>query len=135
MTVSSTTIDSTRTGRLSRRATRGASARTSIPAATGPITIRKTCCSLSTCSPREALPGRKYPAERFTTIGSVTTISTELIAVSVTFSATFPPNRWLNRLAVGPPGDAATTIRPTASSGGSRKAITSPKQAAGSTTS
>ena len=35
------------------------------------------------------------PADRFTTTGSVTTASTELTAVRVTLSATWPPNRWL----------------------------------------
>lgn len=74
------------------------------------------------------------PDERFTTIGRAITASTELIAVSVTSSATFPPNRWLNRLAVGPPGDAATSSIPTAGSGGSPKASTRPKQIAGSST-
>ena len=67
-----------------------------------------------------------------TTIGSVTTASTELIAVSVMLSATCPPNRWLYRLAVVPPGEAASSIMPTASSGGRSNASTSPKQTAGS---
>ena len=60
---------------------------------------------------------------------------TELTAVSVTLSATSPRNRWLNRFALVPPGDAASSIIPTASSGGRSKSLTSPKQTSGSSTS
>ena len=68
-------------------------------------------------------------------IGSVTIAMTELIAVSVTLSATSPRNRWLNRLAVVPPGEAASSIMPMPSSGGRSNSSTSPKQIAGSRTS
>ena len=44
-----------------------------------------------------------------------------------------PPNRWLNRLADTPPGEAASSIRPTASSGGRPKPSASPKATQGST--
>ena len=44
--------------------------------------------------------------------GSVNSATTELIAVSVMLSATSPRNRWLNRLALVPPGDAASSIMP-----------------------
>ena len=65
--------------------------------------------------------------------GIVNAASTELIAVSVTLSATSPRNRWLNRFAVVPPGDAASSMTPTASSGSRSKALTRPKATTGST--
>ena len=40
--------------------------------------------------------------------------STVLMAVSEMFIATLPPNKWLNRLADTPPGEAASSISPTA---------------------
>jgi len=67
--------------------------------------------------------------------GSVPIASTVLIAVRVMLRATSPRNRWLNRLAVVPPGDAASSIMPMPSSGGRSKAITSPKQITGRSTS
>ena len=67
--------------------------------------------------------------------GSVTIAMTELTAVRVTLRATSPRNRWLNRFALVPPGDAASSISPTASSGGRSKSLTSPKQTTGSRTS
>ena len=57
---------------------------------------------------------------------------TELIAVRLMFSATSPRNRWLYRLAVVPPGEAASSIIPTASTGGRLNSITSPKHTSGS---
>ncbi|SLB11834.1 Uncharacterised protein [Mycobacteroides abscessus subsp. abscessus] len=62
----------------------------------------------------------------------MTTAITELTAVSVTLRATSPRNRWLNRFAVVPPGDAARSIMPTASSGSRSNNVTNPKAAAGS---
>ena len=41
-----------------------------------------------------------------------------LIAVSDMFIATLPPKRWLNKLADTPPGEAASSISPTAYIGG-----------------
>ena len=55
--------------------------------------------------------------------------------MSVTLSATSPRKRWLNRFALVPPGDAASSNIPTASSGGRSNSLTSPKQIAGSSTS
>jgi hypothetical protein len=49
-------------------------------------------------------------------IGSVKIANTEFTAVSVIFRATFPFDKWLNKFAVAPPGDAARSISPTASS-------------------
>ena len=59
----------------------------------------------------------------------------ELIAVRVMLSATSPRKRWLKRLAVVPPGDAASSIMPMPSSGGRSKSTTRPKQTTGSSTS
>ena len=67
--------------------------------------------------------------------GRVTTEITELTAVSVMLRATSPRNRWLKRLAVVPPGDAASSIIPIPSRGGRSKSTTSPKQRIGSSTS
>ena len=58
----------------------------------------------------------------------------ELTAVRVMLSATSPRNRWLNRLAVVPPGDAASSSIPMPSSGSRSKRSTSPKHTAGSST-
>ena len=76
-------------------------------------------------------PRSKCAIAKLVISGSVTTAMTELTAVSVTLSATSPWNRWLNRFAVVPPGDAASSIRPTASSGGRSNSLTSPKQTSG----
>ncbi len=40
------------------------------------------------------------------------------MAVSVMFSATSPWARWLKMLAIAPPGEAASSMKPTASIGG-----------------
>src|SRR5690606_16012406 len=61
--------------------------------------------------------------------GKENRVRTLLIAVRVMFSATSPLARWLNKLAVGPPGDAANNIRPTASSGESPNNLAMKKQA------
>ena len=70
-----------------------------------------------------------------TITGSVNADSRELIAVSVMFSATSPPARWLSRFAVMPPGAATSSIMPTASAPWRSNARTRPKQTTGSTTS
>ena len=69
------------------------------------------------------------------TIGRVTTEITELTAVRVMLSATSPRNRWLNRLAVVPPGDAASSIIPIPSNAGRSASTTRPKQTRGRRTS
>ena len=69
------------------------------------------------------------------TIGRVTTEITEFTAVRVMLSATSPRNRWLNRLAVVPPGEAASSIMPMPSRAGRSARTTSPKQISGSSTS
>ena len=107
-----------------------------MPRATGTSTTANTCRVLPNCSPR--LPpsaGSKQAIARFVITGRVTTATSEFTAVSVMLRATSPRNRWLNRLAVVPPGEAASSSRPTASSGGRSKASTRPKQIAGRTSS
>ena len=69
------------------------------------------------------------------TIGRVTIEMIELTAVRLMLRATSPWNRWLIRLAVVPPGDAASSIIPMPSTGGRSASTTSPKQTAGSSTS
>lgn len=71
--------------------------------------------------------------ENATTSGMVNAASTELIAVKVMFNATSPPARWLNKFAVAPPGDATSSIMPTASTPRSPNANTKPRQIAGNT--
>jgi hypothetical protein len=68
-------------------------------------------------------------------IGSVKIAMIELIAVRVTLSATSPWKRWLNRLALVPPGEAASSSMPMPSSGGRSSSTTSPKHTAGSNSS
>jgi hypothetical protein len=51
--------------------------------------------------------------------------------VSVMLRATSPCARWLKRLAVAPPGEAASSISPTASSGERPKLWAMAKHAAG----
>ncbi len=65
--------------------------------------------------------------------GIVKAARTELIAVRLTLRATSPWKRWLNRLAVVPPGEAASSITPTARSGSRSKATTRPNAMTGST--
>ncbi|GAB3324410.1 hypothetical protein GCM10027451_48740 [Geodermatophilus aquaeductus] len=107
-----------------------------MPRATGTSTIAKTCTVLPNCRPIDpASGGSKTVTARLVTSGSVTTASSELTAVRETLSATSPRKRWLNRFAVVPPGEAASSSMPTASTGSRPTAITSPKQSAGSTSS
>ena len=56
------------------------------------------------------------------------------IAVIDTESAVFPPARWVRKFEMLPPGQAATSIRPSAMLGSGRKARTMRKVAAGKTT-
>ncbi len=91
-----------------------------------------TCTTFDHCSPRSPSVS-KYPMARLVITGIVTAASTELIAVSVMLSATSPRKRWLNRLAVVPPGEAASSITPTASSGSRSKVTTRPKAMTGRT--
>jgi hypothetical protein len=74
----------------------------------------------------------KYASERFTTIGSVSRDSSEFTAVSVMFSATSLSDRWEKMLAMDRPGEAASNIRPTASSGINPKQMARAKQTVGS---
>ena len=64
-------------------------------------------------------------------IGMVSTAITEFTAVRVMFSATSPWARWLYRLALVPPGEAASSISPTASAGARAKPLAMKKQATG----
>ena len=61
----------------------------------------------------------KWASDQFMTSGSQTSESTLLMAVSVMFSATSPRARWLKMFAIAPPGEAASSIRPSAKTGGS----------------
>jgi hypothetical protein len=70
--------------------------------------------------------------DRFTINGRVKSANTLLTAVKVMFKATSPLKRWLYRFAVGPPGEAASSIKPTANSGDKPKNSVKPKQIAGS---
>ena len=107
-----------------------------MPMATGTSTTANTWSGLAELQAElPASAGSKYPIARLVITGSVTTAISELTAVSVMFRATSPRNRWLKRFAVVPPGEAASSSMPTASSGGRSKASTSPKQTAGSTSS
>jgi hypothetical protein len=125
------TAEPIRTGRSALAATAGRAARTAIPSTTGTRTIANTSTTstngsrTSSCRPYQAIA-------RPVTSGSVKSAMTELIAVSVMFSATSPRNRWLNRLALVPPGEAASSIIPMPSSGGRSKSTTRPKHTAGS---
>jgi len=95
----------------------GKRCRTAIPIATGASTRNDTCTSLAVCNPTVAPSPAKYATDSVTTTGSVTTASTELTAVTVMFRATSAPARWLNTVAITPPGAAARTIIPIARSG------------------
>ncbi len=116
-------MDAMRTGRSDAFAKFGHRQRTSMPSATGISTIANTFSDSTTSMPRiPPSSGRKYAIAKLTISGNVSTDSTELIAVSVMFSAMSPRNRWLYRLAVVPPGEAASSIIPTASTGAARAA-------------
>ena len=64
--------------------------------------------------------------------GRVNSAISELIAVRVMFRATSPWKRWLNRFALVPPGEAASSSMPIPSSAGRSSSTTRPKQIAGS---
>lgn len=69
---------------------------------------------------------------QFTTRGMENTVTKLLIAVRLVERATLPRTRSVIRLAVGPPGQAANTMTPTANSGDRGKAIASPNPTTGS---
>ncbi|GEL25357.1 hypothetical protein PSU4_43110 [Pseudonocardia sulfidoxydans NBRC 16205] len=75
----------------------------------------------------------KNRTENTTTNGSVIIASTEFTAVTVMLSATSARARWLNTLAVAPPGDTTRTIMPMARSGPIPNATTSPNTMSGNT--
>jgi hypothetical protein len=131
----STTTDVFFTGPRIRRENAGNTRLTHIPTATGTSTTANTWTSLSVCSPMFASSARKWFIDNPTTIGNVTTASTELIAVRVTFNATSPRARWLKRFAMVPPGEATRIIIPTANTGGTPASSTIPKHNNGRTTS
>jgi len=66
--------------------------------------------------------------------GSVNTLSTLFIAVSVMFRATSPRAMWLKMFADAPPGAAERSMRPTARSGGNAKSFAMPNAAIGNRT-
>ncbi len=81
-----------------------------------------TSTTLPNCSGTTCAVSAKAAIAQLVISGSVTIDSTVLIAVSEIFIATLPPNKWLNRLADTPPGDAASSSRPTAYTGGTASA-------------
>ncbi len=117
ITATRNTAERMRTGRSRPRASAGRRARTNMPIATGTSTTTKTCATLPGCMETARSPVMKCASEELTISGSVRSESTALTAVRVMLSATSPLARWLKRLAEGPPGDAARSIKPTASSG------------------
>ncbi len=125
------TADPMRTGLSMRAAKSCRRALTSMPRRTGRSTIANTSTTLPNCSATESSRSNQAIA-RLVMIGRVKIATTELIAVRVTLSATSPWNRWLNRLALVPPGDAARSIMPMPRSGGRSNSTTRPKQTAGS---
>ena len=108
-----------RTGRSIRARTPGLR-RTSMPIATGTSTIANTWTHLGERQ-RHLVAAVVVVDRQSVTSGRVNSAITELIAVSVMFSATSPRNRWLNRLALVPPGEAASSSMPMPSSGGRSK--------------
>ncbi|MNP22763.1 hypothetical protein D3C76_1154470 [compost metagenome] len=71
-------------------------------------------------------------SDKFTSNGMVKIAINELTAVSVMFNATSPWARWLNRLAVVPPGEAASSISPTARADSRPKPLAIRKHTSGS---
>ena len=121
MSTSSTSAEPIFTGRSRRAAKAGARARIAMPIATGTSTIAKTWMTLSNCSGITLPSPTNCSSEKLTINGSVSSESRLLTAVRVMLSATSPRARWLYRLAVAPPGDAARSMSPTASTGWSPK--------------
>src|SRR5699024_1298623 len=131
----SMTTEAMRTGRSIDPANPGALARVSMPSTTGTSTTAKTVAA--SAKRRLSVPvcsSPKWATARLVISGRVTTASTELMAVSETFSATSPRKSRLYRFAVVPPGEAASSRKPTASTAGSANRCASPTASAGSTT-
>ena len=87
---------------------------THMPSTTGTSTITTTSSTLPNCSGTTWPVRAKVAMAQLVMSGRLTMDSRVLMAVSEMFIATLPPNRWLNRLADTPPGDAASSISPTA---------------------
>ena len=85
-----------------------------MPTTTGTSTTAITSATLPNCSGTTCPVLAKVAMAQLAISGMVTMDSSVLMAVSEMFIATLPPNRWLNRLADTPPGEAASSIRPTA---------------------
>ncbi|SST09377.1 Uncharacterised protein [Acinetobacter baumannii] len=83
------------TGFCRRSATAGRRLRTSMPMATGPRTMTKTCTTLPNCKGIACPSPMKYCSDRLTISGMVRMAITEFTAVRVMFSATSPCARWL----------------------------------------
>ncbi|MNQ77395.1 hypothetical protein D3C85_922600 [compost metagenome] len=97
--------------------------------------MANTCNTLANCSGMAWSPSMKWASDRLTTNGMVRIAMTELTAVKVTFRATSPWARWLYKLAVVPPGEAASSIKPTARAGARPNPLVIRKQISGSTSS
>ena len=82
-----------------------------------------------------ALPPMNHSIDQPTIHGMVKTHTMLEIAVRVTESAVSPLDKWVITFEVAPPGQAARTISPTASSPGSRKSSAKAKAMTGSMTS
>lgn len=94
--------------------------------------MANTCMTLANCSGMAWSEAMNQASDRFTSKGMVRIAISELTAVRVMFSATSPWAWWLNRLAVVPPGDAASNIRPTASADSRPKPLAIRKHSRGS---
>ncbi len=121
-----------RTGFSAASASAGYHARSAMPSVTGAITSTATSSTLPTGGGTCASAPRNHDSASAVHSGSVSRASRLLMAVSVMLSATSPRAMWLNRLAVTPPGEAASSTRPSASSPGSLKARHSPMATGGS---
>ncbi|MNT52655.1 hypothetical protein D3C72_1896890 [compost metagenome] len=89
-----------------------------MPSSTGSSTMTITSSTLPNCSGTTCPVRANVLMAQLVMSGKLTMESSVLMAVSEMFIATLPPNRWLNKLADTPPGDAASSISPTAYSGG-----------------
>ena len=88
---------------------------------TGPKTTTQTSTTFLNCKGMAWSDCMKLAIAKFTMKVIENTEIKLLIAVNVTFRATSPFAIWEYRLAVGPPGDAESNMRPTANSGESPK--------------
>ena len=92
----------------------GARRCTAMPSTTGTSTMMITSTTLPNCSGTTWPVCAKVLIAQLVMSGRLTMDNTVLMAVSEMFIATLPPKRWLNRLADTPPGEAASSISPTA---------------------